>query len=99
MLPDHRDIQELAYHLWEVQGRPDGLHHEHWSEAERRLRAHQSEESSNDVPNASANEPKQSLPTSRTQDTPGRAKPASSRQQTVPRQRVQSGSAELDANA
>jgi hypothetical protein len=30
-------IRQLAYHLWEAQGRPEGHAEEHWREAERRV--------------------------------------------------------------
>jgi hypothetical protein len=30
-------IRQLAYHLWEAQGRPEGNAEEHWREAERRV--------------------------------------------------------------
>lgn len=35
--PAHEQIAVRAYHLWEVQGRPDGCDKEHWLEAERQL--------------------------------------------------------------
>jgi hypothetical protein len=31
---DHRDIETLAYFIWEKQGRPPGRAMEHWLEAE-----------------------------------------------------------------
>ena len=30
-------VRDLAYLIWEKQGRPHGKEHEHWAEAERRL--------------------------------------------------------------
>jgi hypothetical protein len=78
----HRDTEQLAYTLWEQQGRPDGLHTEHWLEAERRLATE---------PGAGRTDNKKP-----DHDAPGKATPASSRQQVVPNQEVQTGSPELD---
>lgn len=30
-------IKDRAHHLWEQSGRPDGLHDEHWGQAEREI--------------------------------------------------------------
>jgi Protein of unknown function (DUF2934) len=37
--PDHLEqrIRELAYHLWEVEGRPDGRQDEYWNRAQELL--------------------------------------------------------------
>jgi Protein of unknown function (DUF2934) len=37
MQPDHRDIRELAYSLWEQRGKPEGGDQKDWFEAERLL--------------------------------------------------------------
>ncbi len=74
-------LEILAYKIWEEQGRPDGREADHWAEAERRLRLE------SESPDRSA---------APTQDTPGRSKPSSSRQQTQPGQTTQTGSRELD---
>lgn len=34
---DSRLIQQRAYQIWEQQGRPEGRHLEHWSQAEEEL--------------------------------------------------------------
>lgn len=38
-MPNDRDdrIRERAYAIWETQGRPDGQHEDHWSQAEAEL--------------------------------------------------------------
>lgn len=35
--PNEEQVRELAYRLWEEQGRPEGLAEEHWRQAERLL--------------------------------------------------------------
>jgi hypothetical protein len=35
--PDPEQVRQLAYELWEAQGRPEGHSLEHWREAERRI--------------------------------------------------------------
>jgi hypothetical protein len=37
MFDKPRQIRELAYRLWEEQGRPEGMEVEHWHETQRRL--------------------------------------------------------------
>jgi hypothetical protein len=37
--PDHQQIAERAYRIWEQQGRPQGLDREHWEQAQRELQA------------------------------------------------------------
>jgi len=37
--PSREQIAVRAYHLWESQGKPEGVDCEHWFEAERLLRA------------------------------------------------------------
>ena len=32
-------VRERAYQLWEESGRPDGMEHEHWAQAEREAAA------------------------------------------------------------
>ena len=81
-------LEMLAYKIWEEQGRPEGRHEDHWAEAERRL-GFEFQDSSSSASHALAIEGK-------TQDTPGRSKPASSRQQTHPHQSSQTGSPALD---
>ena len=39
MQRDHRSISELAYHLWEARGRPEGTAERDWHDAERQLSA------------------------------------------------------------
>jgi hypothetical protein len=86
----HPDTEKLAYQLWEEQGRPDGLHTDHWLEAERRLSTRQAtpargEHSTTDTKNSNE-----------TRNAPGKANPTSSRQQTVPDQNAQTGSPQFD---
>jgi hypothetical protein len=40
-MPSDREekIRRLAYELWEIEGRPEGRHHEHWERAARELEA------------------------------------------------------------
>lgn len=83
---DSQRIEDLAYQLWEEEGRPHGRHEEHWAEAERRLSNADEDGLASDA-GAHAKE----------QDTPGRPKSASSRQQTQPGQSTLTGSASLDA--
>jgi Protein of unknown function (DUF2934) len=40
MSDKNQQIRERAYHLWEEQGRPDGMEIEHWNEARRELCDH-----------------------------------------------------------
>ncbi len=37
--PSQDEIARRAYSLWEENGRPDGEHERHWSQAEQQLRA------------------------------------------------------------
>lgn len=37
--PQQHQIAELAYRIWEQQGRPDGRDREHWEQAQRELQA------------------------------------------------------------
>lgn len=41
MHPEHRSIGELAYHLWQSRGCPEGTAEQDWREAEERLRVAQ----------------------------------------------------------
>lgn len=43
--PNEQQVRDLAYRLWEEQGRPDGCAKEHWCEAERQLTQTASNES------------------------------------------------------
>ena len=61
----HPDIEKLAYSLWEEQGRPDGLHTDHWLEAERRIGTQADAKNSNNTQNAAA----KAKPTSSRQQT------------------------------
>jgi hypothetical protein len=93
-------IQDQAYRIWEQEGRPHGRDSANWEEAERQLREP-------DAPPSEATLAEGLEPDAYSrgegdagdgahQDTPGRAKSASSRQQTQPDQSLQSGSEELD---
>jgi hypothetical protein len=42
-------IHEHAYHLWEKDGRPEGRHDEHWSQAEREVNEHDDFNSGNEA--------------------------------------------------
>ena len=88
-------IEILAYQIWEEQGRPEGRHEENWAEAERRLRFE-----SDEIPTLS-DDPVASRGTltlgDETEDTPSRANPQSSRQQSRPGQSTQAGSPEIDS--
>ena len=35
--PNESRVRERAHHLWEVEGKPEGKHQEHWHQAEREL--------------------------------------------------------------
>jgi hypothetical protein len=83
----HSEIEKLAYSLWEQQGKPDGLHTDHWAEAERRISMQTGTPS--DSKNTEAK-------TSHDNHTPAKATSSSSRQQTVPNQDAQTGSPQLD---
>ena len=85
MQPEYHRIEELAHQIWEEQGRPDGRHEDHWSEAERRL------SSGADTSRTDAPDPAEA------HDTPGRPTSSGSRQQTQKDQETQTGSPELDA--
>ena len=90
-------LEILAYKIWEEQGRPEGLQEAHWAEAERRLRFDSDDRSTlqkSDNP-MSGNLPLEG----KTQDTPGRSNPSSSRQQTQPRQSTNTGSPVLDSKS
>jgi len=39
MHPEHRSIGELAYHLWQARGCPEGSAEQDWLDAEKQLRA------------------------------------------------------------
>jgi Protein of unknown function (DUF2934) len=39
MHPEHRSIGELAYHLWQARGCPEGSAEQDWLDAERQLRS------------------------------------------------------------
>jgi hypothetical protein len=39
MHPEHRSIGELAYHLWQARGCPEGSAEKDWLDAERQLRS------------------------------------------------------------
>lgn len=39
MHPEHRTIGELAYHLWQARGCPEGTAEKDWLDAEKQLRA------------------------------------------------------------
>jgi hypothetical protein len=86
-------IQALAYRIWEDEGRPEGRHEQNWMEAERRLEATDTEGLEGDVSGADGE------PQAYQEDTRGRPKSASSRQQTQPNQVLQSGSGDLDRAA
>ncbi len=96
---DFQRIRDRAYRIWEQEGRPDGRDAAHWEEAERQLREP-------DAPPSEATLAPGLEPDAYSrggdaregshQDTPGRAKSASSRQQTHANQLLQSGSEELD---
>jgi LmbE family N-acetylglucosaminyl deacetylase len=49
MHPEHRSIGELAYHLWQARGCPDGSAERDWLDAERQLQL-QSEKSAAEKP-------------------------------------------------
>jgi hypothetical protein len=93
---DSRYIEHLAYQIWEEQGRPNGRRKDHWAEAERRLNA-EAEITSTSVSQTDG-QGDDAGATGRAQDTPGRPKSASSRQQTQPDQSTQTGSADLDGS-
>ena len=93
-------IQDRAYRIWEQEGRPEGRDTVNWEEAERQLREP-------DAPPSEATLAEGLEPDAYSragdggndglhQDTPGRAKSASSRQQTHADQGLQTGSEELD---
>lgn len=92
-------IQDRAYRIWEQEGRPEGRDTANWEEAERQLREP-------DAPPSEATLAEGLEPDAYSrgrddgdgshQNTPGRAKSASSRQQTHADQSLQSGSEELD---
>lgn len=91
--PDPRQIQTLAYQIWESRGRPDGQSEQHWREAEQRLETSDGDMLDDEAVEAAgdrAHSPGQE------QDTPGRAKSSSSRQQTQPNQGTQTGSPAVD---
>jgi hypothetical protein len=93
---DAERIKDLAYRIWEEQGRPDGRQEDHWAEAERRLSSEPEVIAANLSPTDGLSGGK-SADGQAAQDTPGRPKAASSRQQTQPGQSTQTGSADLDA--
>lgn len=84
--PKSQDIDILAHQIWEEQGRPEGKDKEHWAQAKQRL-------ASDEQHKGLADDKGLKGPA---QNTPGRPKTASSRQQTQPDQQIQSGSAALD---
>lgn len=43
-LPDQQLIALRAYEIWESEGRPEGRHREHWSQAEHELAEGSSQE-------------------------------------------------------
>lgn len=94
--PDPRQVQRLAYQIWESRGRPDGQSEEHWREAEQRLETVGGDALDDEAVEAArdlARNPAQE------QDTPGRAKASSSRQQTQPNQDTQTGTPAVDAKS
>jgi hypothetical protein len=94
---DARRIEALAYQIWEAEGRPEGRHADHWIEAQRRLRRDvNSQESA--AGKASGLAPDDDGDGDQ-QDSPGRPKSASTREQTHRNQTTQTGSAELDGRA
>jgi hypothetical protein len=86
----HPDTEKLAYQLWEEQGRPAGLHNDHWLEAERRLNTQPA------TPSTSAPSATKSKNSNDSHAAPGKPTSSSSRQQTVPDQNAQTGSPQLD---
>ena len=94
-------IEILAYKIWEEQGRPDGRHEENWAEAERRLRFESDDSESPSLSDdVAASRRSDTLRLSgETQDTPGRANPHSSRQQTQPGQSTQTGAPDIDGKS
>jgi hypothetical protein len=44
-------IRRRAYEIWEDEGRPEGLHQEHWGRAERELNGSHADENIGDAPN------------------------------------------------
>lgn len=90
-----RRIEAVAYQLWEREGRPAGRHLAHWAKAERLV-----DEPASSVDGA-AEDQKSGLQGDQDhsywQDTPGRPKTASSRQQTQPDQAIQTGAESLDS--
>lgn len=88
------DIERLAHQIWQDNGRPDGLAQDHWAEAERRL-SKEAVITSTELHEQPGLE-RDNGATDLQQDTPGRPKSASSRQQTQSDQVTQSGSTELD---
>lgn len=100
MQHDPQKVKSLAQQIWEDEGRPKGRHHAHWVEAERRLKVGTSSSTSEPATTESTEGlESDSGSEGQHQDTPGRAKSASSRQQTQPDQETQSGSEELDRDS
>lgn len=81
--------RSLAYRIWQEQGCPEGRDADHWTEAERRLSTQAA--ASGDETGSEQDAAGEAL-----QDTPGRAKSSSSRQQTQPDQSSQTGSSDQD---
>jgi hypothetical protein len=90
---DFQRIQNLAYRIWEQEGRPEGRDAANWDEAQRQLREP-------DAPPSEATLAPGMEPDAHSRDyqqnAPGRHKSASSRQQTHADQSLQSGASELD---
>lgn len=90
-----RRIEAVAYQLWEREGRPAGRHLAHWAKAERLVGEPGSglDGAAEDGESGLQGDQDRSY----WQDTPGRAKTASSRQQTQPDQALQTGAESLDS--
>ena len=62
MHPEHRSIGELAYHLWQARGCPEGSAEQDWLDAEKQLKsAPRNAEPRNNEPRAA--EPRAATPT------------------------------------
>lgn len=64
-----QQIQELAYQLWEQEGRPEGRDREHWERAQRQLQGEEPGVMSEATPSSAA--PGDNAVLSRPQPTPG----------------------------
>lgn len=48
-MANNDDIQKRAYAIWEEEGRPEGLHQDHWNQAENELNASQTSDVKNEL--------------------------------------------------